>query len=151
MQALASDQRLHTCGTGAPDLMDASCCSHAFATIHMTTYLKLVYKNECQPQASNQRVHTCSTGTTDLMDASCHLNVFATTYMDTFVFWFKISVPKHTQAMRIEPAHWSVDASHHISRICEYMKTTLRRLQFVFKLIWPEKTGKKWRGLRAFT
>lgn len=87
MQGLASDQQLHTCMQyWLPDLMDASCCSHVFATIHMVTYLKLVYKNECQPQASNQRVHTCSTGTTDLMDASCYRDVFLTTYMDTFVF-----------------------------------------------------------------
>ena len=47
------------------------------------------------------------------------------------------------QAMRIEPAYCSVDALHHICHVCEYMKTTFRRLQFVFKLIWPKKTEKK--------
>ena len=40
--------------------------------------------------------------------------------------------------MRIEPAYWSVDASHHISHICEYMKTTFRRL---FGRKKPKKNG----------
>ena len=45
--------------------------------------------------------------------------------------------------MRIEPAYWSMDALQHISLICEYMKTTFRRLQFVFKFISPKKTVKQ--------
>jgi hypothetical protein len=38
MRALASNQQLHTCSTGAPDVMDASCCSHVFATIYIVSH-----------------------------------------------------------------------------------------------------------------
>ncbi len=104
------------------------------------------YKNRCIPLASNQQrrwqASTLQSETWTLYINWSYLRLYEYNILFHWKFTLENSIQKWTHATSFEPAKPSVDAWHDISRICDYMKTTFIRLQFIWKVFSPKKMAR---------